>query len=333
MNITVIICTYNRCKSLCTTLESISTLIVPEKLQWEVLVVDNNSTDETEEITAKFCQRFPGRFRYVYESQQGLSRARNRGIKEAEGEVFVFTDDDIVVEPDWLVNLTSPLKNAEWSGVGGRVLAANGFTCPSWLSLDGNYNLGGVLALHDPDDKKGITLRPLVGANMCFRRQVFQRYGLFRSDLGRTGNSMIGNEDTEFSNRLIARGERLCYEPSAVVYHAIPANRLERKYFLRFWYDYGRARVREFANRSAVFGMPRWCFSIPLILAIVLPIRLRLWLFARDEKRRFFFKCTVWRTFGELAELPWIRQNKRVMKMEDVSTRKRASTPSISVRK
>lgn len=333
MNVTVIVCTYNRCQSLHTTLESISEMIVPEALRWKVLVVDNNSTDQTREVISDFCQRFPERFRYIHESQQGLSCARNTGIREADGEILVFTDDDIVVEPDWLVKLTSPLGNAEWVGVGGRVMAANDFKCPNWLSLTGNYNLGGVLALHEPNVKESIASRSVVGANMCFRAEVFQRHGLFRADLGRTGNSMIGNEDTEFSNRLIARGERLCYEPSAVVHHAIPAHRLTKKYFLRFWYDYGRARVRESANRSGICGIPRWWFSILLIVLNVLPIRLRLWLFARDPKQRFFFKCTVWRTFGELTELPRIRESTHVKQIKSVGVKGGASKSSVSPHK
>lgn len=143
---------------------------------------------------------------------------------------------------------------------------------------------------------------------------------------------MIGNEDTEFSNRLLACGELLCYEPSAVVRHAIPDSRLTEKYFLTFWYNYGRASVRESASRSDVFGIPRWCFSVPLIVANVLPVRVRLWLFERDAKRRFFFKCTVWRTFGELAELPRIRKHPETGRIETIEPRSRLNETSVFLR-
>lgn len=126
---------------------------------------------------------------------------------------------------------------------------------------------------------------------------------------------MLSNEDIEFGGRLLAGGEHIWYEASAVLYHEVPESRLTKSYFLQFWHGYGRAQIRQSANRSDVWGMPRWLFSVPMIVFNVLPARLRIWLFARDEKRRFFFKCTVWRTFGEIVELPriWL-ERKRLAK-------------------
>src|SRR5579872_886035 len=83
MDITVIICTYNRCRILVKALESVAASVMPNAVEWEVLVVDNNSTDQTREIADEFCRQYPGRFRYVFEPQQGLSNARNTGVREA----------------------------------------------------------------------------------------------------------------------------------------------------------------------------------------------------------------------------------------------------------
>ena len=134
--------------------------------------------------------------------------------------------------------------------------------------------------------------------------------------------SMLGNEDTELGRRLLAGGERLWFEPLAIVYHGIPENRLTKSYFLGFWFNYGRAAVREHANRSNVWKIPRWCFSVPIIIFNVLPARLRLWLFARDSKRRFFCKCMVWRTFGEIFELPriWLETKRRLKRRTSESS-------------
>lgn len=111
MNITVILCTYNRCESLAKALESAAALRLPESVEWEVLVVDNNSTDQTREVVEAFCRRHTGRFRYLFERQQGKSYALNAGIREAGGNVLAFTDEDVTVEPPWLKNLTAALHD------------------------------------------------------------------------------------------------------------------------------------------------------------------------------------------------------------------------------
>src|ERR1019366_3158512 len=109
MKTTVIVCTYNRCQVLAKTLESVAASKVPDSVEWEVLIVDNNSSDQTREVVEDFCRRYPGRFRYLFERRQGLSSARNAGIRESQSEILAFTDDDATVEPDWLWNLTSAL--------------------------------------------------------------------------------------------------------------------------------------------------------------------------------------------------------------------------------
>ena len=120
MKISVILCTYNRCQSLAKTLESIAVSVLPESVEWEVVVVDNNSKDQTREVIEDFCRRNAGRFRYIHESQQGLSHARNAGIREARGEILAFTDDDIIVDNKWLHTLTTPLTSGEWAGFDRR---------------------------------------------------------------------------------------------------------------------------------------------------------------------------------------------------------------------
>ena len=105
MKITVILCTYNRCQSLVRALDSLAASILSETIEWEVLVVDNNSSDQTKAIVEDFCRQYPGRFRYLFEPQQGKSYALNAGIREARGDILAFVDDDVTVEPMWLQNL------------------------------------------------------------------------------------------------------------------------------------------------------------------------------------------------------------------------------------
>lgn len=304
MKITVILCTYNRCQSLARALDSVAKSVLPESVEWEVLVVDNNSPDQTREVIEDFCVRYPGRFRYLFEPKQGKSNALNSGIRNARGSVLAFMDDDVIVAADWLQKLTVALDSGEFTGVGGRILAQRDFPVPEWLALDGQYDVAGMLALFDLGDEGSELKTPPFGTNMAFPSSIFVKHGDFRTDMGPCPGSEIRNEDTEFGRRLMSGGEKLWYEPSAVVYHAVPENRLRKEYFLRFWYDHGRALIREKGIKPDLFGIPRWCFAVPKICLIVLPQRTFKWLVAADPKRKFFFKGLIWMTFGQMVELP-----------------------------
>src|ERR1700734_3508684 len=142
MKITIILCTYNRCASLAKALESTAAMTLPGSAEWEVLVVDNNSTDQTREVVEGFHSRYPRHFRYLFEPQQGKSYALNAGVREARGDILAFTDDDVTVEPTWLQNLTAPLKTGECVGTSGRTLPEQSFSPPRWLGGEGRYPLG-----------------------------------------------------------------------------------------------------------------------------------------------------------------------------------------------
>ncbi len=302
LNISVILCTYNRCRSLSKTLESVFASKLPGSLGWEVLVVDNNSTDQTREVVEDFCRRQPGRFRYLFEAQPGKSFALNTGIREAKGDILAFVDDDVIVEPTWLHCLTAPLEDGEWVGTGGRILLESGFSPPAWLGLKEPYNLGGALAHFDLGDKPfGLDGAP-AGANMAFRKEVFQNFGGFRTDLGPCPGSQIRGEDTELGRRLLAAGARLRYEPSAVVYHPVPENRVRKDYFLAWWFDNGRALIREWGQGPSVLGIPRPYLNILRLVSTTLVGRIWRWVSALNPQRRFFWRCWVWATAGQITE-------------------------------
>jgi glycosyltransferase involved in cell wall biosynthesis/peptidoglycan/xylan/chitin deacetylase (PgdA/CDA1 family) len=297
MKITVIVCTYNRCQILAKTLESIAAQTVPEPVTWEVLVVDNNSIDQTGEVIRDFCRHYPGRFRHLSEPQQGLSYARNTGIRNAQGEILAFADDDAIVEPDWLWNLTSALKGGEWAGAGGRIIPLWSKPVPSWLSLDGDDTTG-PFGRFEPHVGAGALNRPAYGGNMAFRRETFDKYGGFRVDLGRSASNLQGREDLEFCNRLFAGGEKIRYEPQAIVHHLIAECRMERKYVLRWWFWYGRSEVADVGpppgGRRGLGGVPLYLFR-----------RLLRWaaqsMISTSAPRRFACWRNVWYLAGTIA--------------------------------
>jgi glucosyl-dolichyl phosphate glucuronosyltransferase len=304
MYITVIVCTYNRCESLATALDSVASSILPDSVQWEIVVVDNNSKDSTRETVDGISRRYPGRFRYLFEARQGKSLALNLGVREARGDVLAFMDDDVTVEPTWLRNLTAPLGSEEWVGVGGRILPAESFSPPRWFWSTDPCDLAGALFAHfDLGDKPGNLGRPPYGANMAFKKGMFEKYGCFRTDLGPSPGSAIRNEDTEFGRRLLAGGERLFYEPSAVVYHVVPLDRIQKKYSLAWWFDYGRAEIRELGRKPDVWGIPRRYLSILKLFATALVTRTVRWSLSLDPQKRFFWKIGIWTTAGQMVEI------------------------------
>ena len=302
MDITVVLCTFNRCLSLPQALDSIAAQLLPESVKWEVLVVDNNSSDQTRRVTEDYSRKYPNLFRYVFEPQQGLSRARNAGIRAARGEIIAFLDDDVVAEPTWLQNLTASLHDGKWAGAGGRILPPVEFNPPYWLTLGGEMDLGGTLALFDLGGEGGELKRAPYGTNMAFRKRMFEKYGTFRIDLGRCGNNLLSGEETEFGNRLMRAGEHLRYEPSSVIHHPVPKDRLSKKYFRAWWFDFGRTRIIERAARPSVLGIPRECISILNLAWYFLPVRILEWLVTSKPQARFYRKCQVWLTFGEIVQ-------------------------------
>jgi len=300
MKITVILCTYNRCRSLSKSLESLVSQTLPAAIDWEVLVVDNNSRDETRGVAEEFCRRYPGRFRYIFEPRAGKSNALNTGVREALGEILAFIDDDAMAEPSWLQNLTAELHGSEWAGAGGRILPEKSFSPPGWLSAELPSSFA-PLALVDLGPQSGPLSESPSGTNMAFRREIFQRYGGFRTDLGPQPNSPNPQkcEDSEFGHRLLAAGERLRYEPSAVVFHAVPEIRRHKKYFLTWWFDKGRSDLRE-------SGMPpefRWFVAgIPLVMLRRFAVGTVRWMVSVRPSRRFYCQTQLRWLAGQIAE-------------------------------
>jgi len=298
MRITVILCTYNRCQSLAKALGSVGASTLPNSVEWEVLVVDNNSNDQTREAVEDYCRRYPGRFRYVFEPKPGKSHALTTGIQKARGDILAFMDDDVTVESTWLQNLTAALDNGQWVGAGGRILPEQNFSPPPWFPLQDRYALA-PLALFDLGSEAGPLTEPPFGTNMAFQRKVFEKYGGFRTDLGPQPGSEIRSEDSEFGHRLLVAGEQLRYEPSAIVYHSVPQNRLQKPYFLAWRFDKGRAEIRQ-------FGIPtetRWLVAgIPLYLFRRFAVWTVRWMIAIEPSRRFSNKLKTWSVAGQILE-------------------------------
>ena len=180
IKISVIICTYNRAESLKRALNSIIEMSVPEDLSWELIIVDNNSSDNTKEVVEKFKTESGLNVSYVFEKEQGLSNARNRGVKEAKGEIIAFIDDDVIVDRNWLINIHKAFEIYNPVVIGGKVLIHIESPVPKWFSNAVSDPLGGfdrgdniIVADNQYNGMIGI------GANMSFKREIFDKVGFF----------------------------------------------------------------------------------------------------------------------------------------------------------
>lgn len=230
--ICAIICTHNRDKYLGAAIDS---LLVQDFPDYEVIVVDNASSDRTAEIAIA-----RPKVKYIYESVLGLSTARNTGAKATNAEIIAYLDDDAVATPGWLSALYQAYQSNEKLAIaGGKVtlLWPDGTTPPPWLSdgLAGNlglYNLGDkVVYINQP----GLTPR---GLNYSIRRQFLEQIGGFDPNLGRIGKSLLSNEELYMTELALKNGWQVAYLPDALVAHNVAPERMNQSWFLhRGWWQ------------------------------------------------------------------------------------------------
>lgn len=270
----------------------------PADFQWELIIVDNNSKDDTPGVVNEFSVSSGLNLRYVFEEKQGLSHARNRGIQEARGDIVVFTDDDVTVDSSWLYQLASAFEGTEFIAAGGKTLPLWHNSKPRWYSEEMRDDLRGVFVHFDLGDERGVATRAPFGANMAFRRTAFCKYGLFRTDLGRCGEILTSGEETEFFRRLMNANETVQYVPSAIVYHPVAPERLQKSYVQSVFYNAGRSQVREEGAPSSgtlYFGVPRHLFRMITASFIA-------WLTSTNSTKRFLNKLNVYLLAGKIFE-------------------------------
>lgn len=248
MDISVIICTYNRGEYLRKVLFDLIRQETVSDVSFEVIIVDNNSMDNTKQVCEEFIVRCPEVFRYVFEERQGKTFALNMGIRESRGNVIAFTDDDVVIDERWVISIKQAFKaNPDCMAFGGRVVTIWPDTLPPWIAREGAFrNTDGAIVEHDFGGfVKSYPLNrlfPPIGANMFFARGIFEKYGGFNEKLNQGMKKIPMLEDTEFCDRLMKNKENILYIPDSVVYHPVYQNRLTRDYFRKHAFKSGRAQ-------------------------------------------------------------------------------------------
>jgi glycosyltransferase involved in cell wall biosynthesis len=251
-----VIATLNRGDYLCSCLKAFETQTMPADC-FEVVIVDNGSTDDTRAIAREFCGRNP-HFSYVREERRGLATARNSGIARCAAGIVAFTDDDAVPEPDWLERLMKRFAELpdEVAVVGGEIQPVWEGQRPEWLTnaMLRPLSAGLMWTLSARDLKAG---EWLVEANSAYRKRWLLQFGGFPEHLGRVGDMLLSGENCV--NRLMQRaGLRMFFDPSILVRHRIPASRLTRTWFRRrmFWQGVTMNLLNRYVEeQSAVLGL------------------------------------------------------------------------------
>jgi glucosyl-dolichyl phosphate glucuronosyltransferase len=244
VDFTLLVVTNNRASTLRDTLDALARQNYSSS--WEVLVVDNNSTDDTTEVVAQASCSYPVPLRYAFEPRPGKYWAMNTGLEAANGKWIACTDDDAFPEPDWLQQASDGFAEHRCDFVGGRVLPLVHGTPPEWIDLR-NPIAGKVLALQDhgsqPREYGRAHVSWPLGVNVAYRRDAFVRAGLFEGRLGRVAGTLRNQSQREWHLRARAAGLRGMYLPGMVVHHLVDRQRLTPRYFYRWFYWHGISRA------------------------------------------------------------------------------------------
>lgn len=294
MRVSVAICTWNRCELLAQTLEQMTRLSIPDGTEWELLVVNNNCSDATDAVLDRFAAALP--LRRIFEPKPGKSYAANTAVREATGEYILWTDDDVLVDPNWMAAYCDAF--ARWpdaSIFGGPIEPWFAGTPPQWLETVFPHVANAYAALN-----LGTVAVPLshnrypYGANMALRRAAHLRIPYAETLGPRPGVSLRG-EEMVLVRALLDAGETGWWVPGARVRHYIPESRQTLDYLRSYYAGSGRLLGMLGRDRSAakLFGRPLWLWR----QAIESQLRYSL--------RRPFSEPGVWIEDLKLAHLSW----------------------------
>jgi len=280
MKFSFVTCTYNRAENLRRTLESLCEQTLSPN-EYEIIVIDNNSSDNTVEVCDEIKEKhFEKQIRYFKETNQGLSFALNRGIKEAKGDFIIYIDDDETIGPKHLERLNKYLKEYNDAVlIGTQVVPIYEGKEPRWMSHFTQRLIGGYFNGGQSVKKLDKVSYPGTG-HTIIKRDLYKKYGFYNTNLGRTGNSLLGAEDKDMIFRLVNNNVECYYFPDIPIYHHIPKQKLTDEFFDKLTFSIGkseRIRTRSIsiqAYRKRVFDeLIKWIASFILCIFYIFTLR------------------------------------------------------------
>lgn len=290
--LSIIVCTYNRDKYLIKCLGRLSNQSA-EKNLYEIIVINNNSDDDTEKVCLNFKQDHPELlYKYILEERQGLSYSRNRGIIESAGELISYIDDDAFADNAFAQNLIQYFEqNPAVGAIGGKVTPEYQEDPPSWMS---RYLLPLVAALdkgNHPKPFRGMEFP--IGANMAFRRLTLERVELFDTQLGRKGHFLGSGEEKDLFYRLKKKNCKIHYVPDVKVSHSIPKSRLKPEYIKRMAQGVGQSEAFRISKTSFTQIIGKWLMEFFKIGATLI-LGLLFLTTGQWEKASMLVKFRIW---------------------------------------
>ena len=267
MKIDIAICTWNRARLLADTLESISWATLPEGVPVRIIVVDNNSTDDTSErvrafensLVTKRSSSSPLSVKLVAEPQQGHTYSRNRAIAVADSDLLLWTDDDVSVDSNWVMSyFDAARREPAQSFWGGKIIPRFAEKKPDWIA-DNWESLKGCFAERDlGNDKIPLSANQLpYGANFAVRTDV-QKQFLYNVELGRRENSVLGEDEIDMFQKLLEAGHRGSWVPESSLHHIIESERATETYVYQYFVGQGRALVEKGEPWTTSFRKLNW---------------------------------------------------------------------------
>jgi len=257
-SVSVVVATLNRSRYLQLCLQALA-LQTAAPQSFEIIVVDNGSTDDTAAVVRTFCAAKGPVTHYLPEPRQGLSIARNSGWRAGKGAIIAFTDDDAVPDPDWVARIMARFEalDADVAVLGGEIAPIWEAPRPAWLTNEMLRPLSAGL-LWGPTPRMLRDTEWLMEVNIAYRRVHLAEFGGFPEQLGRIGDILLSGEGS-IDRVMVRAGLRLFYDPLIRVGHHIPKTRLTRTWFKRraFWQGVSENRVHQYVEeKCAALELP-----------------------------------------------------------------------------
>jgi glycosyltransferase involved in cell wall biosynthesis len=257
MKLSIVLCTYNNAESLRLTLNDIASCVLDDAAQIEVIVVNNNATDHTQQVYEDVKALFSCPVHYLVESNQGLSNARNLGLAAAAGEYVLFTDDDAIIPITWIQAYLQNIESASPDCLYSKIKIYWDKPIPNWYIPE--YQAFFV-HLNYGDEKQNITdiHHEFFGKNFCVRKKLLNEFGGFDPKLGRSGDKLIAGEETLIYRRLIIENRKVLYFPEAEVGHRLKDREYTLENIKKLFSDssYSMYHIPNMTSSKKLFGRP-----------------------------------------------------------------------------
>lgn len=294
VRISAIICTLNRADYLRKAIKSLVEQTLAKE-NYEILVVDNGSTDNTKQIVVEEFAYVPN-LRYIYEPIMGLSQARNTGLAQSEGDYIAYLDDDAIASPQWLEKIVEVFETVKPQPgcVGGKIDPIWEAPRPNWLSDTLMIYLTTLDYSKTPVNLNDTPCR-LPGANISFPKELIKQIGGFQVELGRRGNNLLSSEEFLVQQQLIEQGYSCFYHPEIAVSHHVPTSRLNQNFFISRLYWEGISKAIVQLHGTSPSKLKRLRMSLPLALRLCRsPKKIVNLALPTNSPNRFTRKCSTW---------------------------------------